>query len=290
MTTTTAHTVDDALEEFTLIRGVGSEASKEACARSLLAWIKGEPFGDAPGCAHPILNRYIVAANDHSETTETMRKELVRAGYTGLLETWWVPGEVVLWALSAPKGTSPTAYERTVGAFALVAEWKEAATKERPNLGGADLGGADLREADLGGANLRGADLRLADLGGANLREADLRGADLREANLRGADLGEANLRGADLGEANLRGADLREADLREADLGGANLGGADLREANLRGADLGGADLGEANLRGANLGGANLGGANLGGARGNARTTLPGGWKVSDSGLIVGA
>ncbi len=38
----------------------------------------------------------------------------------------------------------------------------------------------------------------------ANLRGADLRGADLREANLRGADLG-----GADLREANLRGADL---------------------------------------------------------------------------------
>ncbi|EDS1605712.1 pentapeptide repeat-containing protein [Salmonella enterica subsp. enterica serovar Uganda] len=73
--------------------------------------------------------------------------------------------------------------------------------------------------ADLCGANLRGANLRDADLRGANLRDADLRGADLRGANLRGADLRDADLRGADL-----RGADLRDADLRGADLRGADL------------------------------------------------------------------
>ncbi|EAO8002592.1 pentapeptide repeat-containing protein [Salmonella enterica subsp. enterica serovar Muenster] len=58
--------------------------------------------------------------------------------------------------------------------------------------------------ADLCGANLRG----------ANLRDADLRGADLRGANLRDADLRGADLRGADLRDADLRGADLRGADL----------------------------------------------------------------------------
>ncbi|EAZ9463601.1 pentapeptide repeat-containing protein [Salmonella enterica] len=63
--------------------------------------------------------------------------------------------------------------------------------------------------ADLCGANLRGANLRDADLCGANLRDADLRGADLRDADLRGADLRDADLRGADLRGANLRGADL---------------------------------------------------------------------------------
>ena len=67
---------------------------------------------------------------------------------------------------------------------------------------GANLGGADLRDADLGGAYLGGADLRDADLGGAylgsaNLRDANLGGADLRSANLRGANLRGANLRGA---------------------------------------------------------------------------------------------
>ena len=47
-------------------------------------------------------------------------------------------------------------------------------------------------------ANLRGANLGGADLGGANLRGAYLGGADLGDANLRGADLGDA-----DLGDAN---------------------------------------------------------------------------------------
>src|SRR5579859_1003255 len=92
---------------------------------------------------------------------------------------------------------------------------------------GADLYGADLREANLYGANLRGADLYGADLREANLREADLRGADLY-----GADLREANLREADLRWANLRGANLYGADLYGADLRGANLYGADLRGA----------------------------------------------------------
>ncbi|EGL9965625.1 pentapeptide repeat-containing protein [Salmonella enterica subsp. enterica serovar Uganda] len=89
----------------------------------------------------------------------------------------------------------------------------------RADLCGANLRGANLRDADLRGADLRGANLRDADLRGANLRDADLRGADLRGANLRGADLRDADLRGADLRGANLRDADLRGADLRGADL-----------------------------------------------------------------------
>ena len=53
---------------------------------------------------------------------------------------------------------------------------------------------ANLRDAYLSGANLRGADLR-----DANLSDAYLSGADLRGANLRGANLRDANLSGADL-------------------------------------------------------------------------------------------
>ncbi|EBZ8431586.1 pentapeptide repeat-containing protein [Salmonella enterica subsp. enterica serovar Kottbus] len=83
--------------------------------------------------------------------------------------------------------------------------------------------------ANLCGANLRGADLRDANLYGANLRDADLYDANLYGANLRGADLRDANLRGADLRDANLYGANLRGANLRGADLCGANL-----RDANL--------------------------------------------------------
>ena len=47
-------------------------------------------------------------------------------------------------------------------------------------------------EAVSKGANLSGANLRDADLRGANLRDANLSGADLRDANLSGADLSGA--------------------------------------------------------------------------------------------------
>jgi len=71
--------------------------------------------------------------------------------------------------------------------LAVEAAVKSCADLRGANLGGANLGGADLRGANLGGANLRDADLRGANLGGANLRDADLRNADLRGANLGGA-------------------------------------------------------------------------------------------------------
>ena len=90
-----------------------------------------------------------------------------------------------------------------------------------------------------------------ADLSGADLRDADLRGADLSGANLRDANLHYAYLRDADLRGANLHYADLRDAYLRGADLRGADLSGANLRGANLRGADLHGADLRDAYLHG---------------------------------------
>jgi hypothetical protein len=108
----------------------------------------------------------------------------------------------VLFTADVPEGTES-------GMVARVA--LEQAVEARANLGGADLRGADLRDAYLRGADLRGADLRDAYLGGADLRGADLRGADLRDAYLGGADLRDAYLRGADL-----RGADLRDAYLGE--------------------------------------------------------------------------
>ena len=108
----------------------------------------------------------------------------------------------------------------------------EEALKFGADLSGANLRGADLRDADLGGANLRGADLRDADLGGANLRDADLRDANFFNADLGDANLRDANLIGADLCDAYLSGANLRGADLRDADLGDAYLSGAKLRGA----------------------------------------------------------
>jgi hypothetical protein len=52
---------------------------------------------------------------------------------------------------------------------------------EKADLNGAELIGAELREANLSGAKLIGADLRKADLIGACLEGADLYRADLSE-------------------------------------------------------------------------------------------------------------
>ena len=80
----------------------------------------------------------------------------------------------------------------------------------------------DLSQADLRGANLCGADLKDANLRGVDLRGAILCGADLKDADLYGADLRGANLCGADLRGANLMDAYLSEADLKYANLYGA--------------------------------------------------------------------
>ncbi len=255
---TTTHTIDEALNRFTLISEQG-DGETTACVMTALSWVAGEAWTDHPKCSHPILASLAIRANDYETTTPAQRADIVRAGATGIIDTWWLPGEVVAWCISAGmKAEGPV--ERCIATLAAVTAWKN--DKDRP-----DLRGANLRYADLGGANLRG-----ANLGGANLGGADLGYADLRGANLGGANLGYADLRGANLGGADLGGADLGGADLR-----GANLGGADLRGANLRCADLGGA-----NLRGANLGGADLGGADLRGAYCNCFTVPPAGWTVN--------
>src|SRR5271157_260107 len=133
-------------------------------------------------------------------------------------------------------------------------EWRQQNKDVKPDLNGADLSGANLKEADLCGA-----DLREADLCGVDLSKADLSGARLNHANLSGANLSGANLRGANLSGANLSAANLSGANLREVDLRGAHLNHADLSRANLREAKLSGANLSRANLREAHLNGADL-------------------------------
>ncbi len=194
-------------------------------------------------------------------------------------------GPVVV-TLTVPEGTVVVDTGSKLRAERVVVG--EVADLRGANLGDADLRGANLWDANLRDADLRGANLRGADLRGANLRGANLGGANLRGANLGGANLGDANLGGANLGGADLRGANLRGANLWDADLRGANLRGANLWDADLRDANLRGADLWDANLRGANLWDADIRGANLDQTRGNAYTTLPFGYKVTDAGLIV--
>src|SRR5438552_229932 len=223
--TLTKTKITKGLKDFELIAGVGSEASKQACAMTLLAFLNGRGWVDHPDCASHLIADNVIRANDDSDTTPEMRAELVQAGAEGVLDTWWVPSEVVLAGLTGEGGQ----FERTMRLLAFVAKWKK--NKERPDLraahlSGANLQGANLQGASLSEANLGGADLRGANLSGAHLQGADLRGANLSGAHLQGADLRGANLSGADLHRANLHGANLREANLHRADLRGAYLGG----------------------------------------------------------------
>jgi len=152
----------------------------------------------------------------------------------------------------------------------FVARAKDAEGKEIKSLeviNGAQLRGADLRNAEAEGAFLAKADLRAAKLQGSNLSYVQLQGADLSSANLQGAYLRSANLQGANLEEANLQEANLSAANLQGASLHRANLQGAFLGDAQLQGADLSSANLQGASLPFANLQGANLLGAGLQGA-----------------------
>jgi len=193
------------------------------------------------------------------------------------------------------------------GANLLTVDLSAGANLTGADLRDANLTGAYLTYADLRGANLRGANLTGAFLARTNLTEAYLTGADLShavlfaahlagagldEADLTGTDLRGANLTGTRLRGAGLTGAHLTHANLTRADLRGANLTGADLRAtgdlgadvhagANLTQADLTGADLTRADLTGVDLTGTRLRGANLTGARWPRNAPVPAGWKL---------
>ena len=275
-TPTTAHTVDEALERFQLIGGsTGAPDRNTACVMTALSWVAGESWSDHPRCAHPVLANLAIRTNDHDGTTEGERAEILRAGATGLIDTWWLPGEVVAWCISEGMKAAELPVEQCLATLAAVTAWK--ATKERPNLGGANLSRANLSRANLAGANLGGAYLSRANLGGANLSRANLGGANLGGANLVDADLGGAYLTYADLGGAYLTYANLGGANLTDA-----NLTGAYLTDADLSRAYLSRANLSRANLGGANLAYANLSRANLTDARCNKYTVPPAGWTVN--------
>ena len=155
-----------------------------------------------------------------------------------------------------------------LGRANLYSAYLSGAHLSRANLGGAYLTGANLSGAYLTGANLSGADLSEASLTGANLGGANLSEANLSRANVGGADLRQANLYGANLSDADFSSADLRGAYLFAAHLSGANLSRADLNSADLRTADLSSAKLTEASLGGANFWRADLRETDLTGAR----------------------
>jgi len=89
-------------------------------------------------------------------------------------------------------------------------------------------------QPDLVGANLKEANLKETNLYGVNLSRANLYGVNLNRANLNRANLNRANL-----SRANLNRASLSYTDLSEADLSHANLSGATLVRTNCAGAIL---------------------------------------------------
>lgn len=148
-------------------------------------------------------------------------------------------------------------------------KWRHENPGAEPDLAGAKLSKANLKEANLSETDLRWADLTSANLEGANLNRADLRRAILSRTNFKRASLSEANLSETYLCRADLSEADLKKAIFIRSDLASVDLSESDIRKADFRwsylintkfnGADLSGANLIEANLSKSELDRSNL-------------------------------
>ncbi|MFE2736235.1 pentapeptide repeat-containing protein [Streptomyces sp. NPDC059349] len=136
-----------------------------------------------------------------------------------------------------------------------------------PDLRGARLAGAVLRDISLEEANLQGAVLTAAVFEGVLLFGAHLASATLTGAVFRASDLSQVIAPGADLNGVNVENSVFTNAVLTTARLTGADLAYTDFRHANLTNANLTGADLVKAKLQYACLEHADLSGAKLEGA-----------------------
>ena len=118
-------TVDEALQRFDLIAGAGAESDNTACVMTLLAWVAGEAWTDHPPCAHRTLADIVINANDSDTATPKSRASLVKAGQEGVLDTWWIPGVVIAWAMSRAKDAKPmTAHQYAMYVLKRIAKWK----------------------------------------------------------------------------------------------------------------------------------------------------------------------
>ncbi|WP_328541193.1 pentapeptide repeat-containing protein [Streptomyces sp. NBC_00371] len=136
-----------------------------------------------------------------------------------------------------------------------------------PDLRGAHLAGAVLRDVSLEEANLQGAVLTAAVFEGVLLFGAHLASATLTGAVFRASDLSQVIAPGADLTGVNVEDSVFTNAVLTTTRLTGADLAYTDFRHANLTNANLTGADLVKAKLQYACLEHADLSGAKLEGA-----------------------
>ena len=132
------------------------------------------------------------------------------------------------------------------------------------SLNGSYLWGADLRGANLKEADLRYVQLQKSILKGANFKEADLRYVQLQESSLEGANFKEANLgwaqlQGSDIAGTTFYGAQLDRAKLHwvyadDAIFNGATLINTEFWGASLRGSQFRGAFLQYAQFQLSNL------------------------------------
>jgi hypothetical protein len=247
--TFTQETIDRALSEFDLVNNAGTEANRTACAMTLLTWMCGRRWDrrkkewvkdgptknwtDQPECASSVVASLTIRANDHTDTTKEMRRELVKLGVKGALDTWWLPGIIIAKGqeLATPaereEGEDPQdVYLRAKRLLKYITWWKQNG-RPLPVLTDADLTNADLMDAVLTRADLTRAVLTRAVLTRAVLTDADLTNAVLTDAVLTDADLTNADLTDAVLTRAVLTRAVLTRAVLTDAVLTDAVLYGA---------------------------------------------------------------
>lgn len=151
------------------------------------------------------------------------------------------------------------------------------------------------------GANLAGADLRNADLSHLNLDEADLSGAILRGADLSNSSMTDADLTGADFTSANLtnswlRGTLMVNTNFTFADLTGVQLydntvsfskfNGANLTDANLSNTHITASEFYRSDLSNTNLSGATFTSTRSGDVTG-APLAMPSTLRIVDGELI---
>jgi uncharacterized protein YjbI with pentapeptide repeats len=132
--------------------------------------------------------------------------------------------------------------------------WRVYSPDDLPDLRGADLSSANLRNFNFTQADLRGVDLTRADVSDADISRATLVNANLYRAKLNrvtgtGADLTDCDIRRARFIGADLRGVNMTRAKARRVRLQQANLSHAVFKGTDLAGAILASATLVEANL-----------------------------------------
>jgi hypothetical protein len=53
------------LARLELVAGIGTRESGRLCVMSLVAWLAGEPHGDSPECASPLIRAFAIPLNDN---------------------------------------------------------------------------------------------------------------------------------------------------------------------------------------------------------------------------------